>query len=676
MECALRGWIGVVLLTMAGKIASGQRYGERDYLFVKCFNTSSGATDARRLYTSNTRLLPEFTASFPFVRTRQPHPVNRLALVSVAAGYADSALKTLSREPFVEKVEIIPPRRFFYEPNDLQPVSGSPNQYYLHLCRLPEAWDISAGDSSIVIAVTDNGFHIQHPDLAQQWVINPDEIPDDGLDNDSNGYIDDYLGWNATDNNGQVSADLPTLTHATTVSGVAGARTDNGLGIAGAGFRCKLLPIKISDASNIPLAGYLGILFAADRGAHVINCSWGGNIPSMGEEMLVDYALSAGCVVVAAAGNDNDTLPTFPAAYNGVIAVAATTAQDIRYSLSNFGSWITLCAPGLSIYTTDFNAASGQFSYSYRNGTSLASPLVAGVAGLMKALYPAASPALVKQCLADGADPIDQLPANAPYVGLLGAGRLNARASLECFRHYIPPRVEAVFRDDATQSRFCADDTIRIKAISKAGFIENVQWLSLSPGLSVLSPNDSITTVTFSGPGTYNLRVRVSNVYGADSTDIVLEAVTRPDGYPTLQRTDNTLICINPLPYLYWFRNDTLLPWNADTLNVMQFGKGLYHCAGAAVPGGCRNVSQPLLVQDIISLEESDPPQLQVIGVPDGFFILHTHPYVSWRIIGLTGQTLSRGQSSFIFTESLPSGLYFLHIEYEKTHLWYRFVKP
>lgn len=662
-----------VLLIMTISGASAQRYGERDYLFVKCYKRPE-LLKTEMLNTATTSKIPDFSVSFPFSNTSKPHPVNQLALISVRRGFADSALRTLRRESFVEKVEVVPARRFFYEPNDLLPASGTPNQYYLHLCRLPEAWNVSRGDSSIVIAITDNGFHLQHPDLFQKWSKNPAETPDDGIDNDGNGYTDDYLGWNAVDDNGQVSADLPSLTHATAVSGVAGAHTNNNIGIAGAGFHCKMLPIKISDASNIPLAGYLGILFAADRGAHVINCSWGGNIPSFGEEMLVDYALSAGCVVVAAAGNDNDTLPMYPAAYDGVIAVAATTAQDIRYSLSNFGSWITLCAPGLSLYTTDYNPASGQFTYGNRSGTSLASPLVAGVAGLMKALHPTASPALVKQCLAEGADPIDHLPANGPYAGLLGAGRLNAEAALQCFRQYIPPRAEIVFSDDSTRARFCADDTVKIRAISKAGFIQSVQWEALTPGLTVLNPTDSLSSVIFSSPGFYTLRLRVYNAYGNDSADIVLEAIPRPSAYPTLQRTDNRLTCYNPLPYLYWIKNDTLLPWNTDTLNVTQFGKGIYQCAGAAVAGGCRNASQPLLVQDIISVVEENSPYLDVIHQPTGFTILNAHAPLSWYILNITGQTVFQGQSSTISTDNLPSGSFILHIRYQNTSTWKRFV--
>lgn len=674
MKRYVTGWLGAVLLTISGSHASGQRYAEQDYLFVKCSTGGPDFPKASLLYTSGTQALPGYSAVFPFAHTRRPHPCNYLAVVSVSCGYADSALKTLSREPFVEKAEIIPPRRFYYDPNDLLPASGNPNQYYHHLCRLPEAWEISQGDSTVIIAVTDNGFHLQHPDLWQQWAVNDGEIPNDGLDNDGNGYTDDYLGWNAVDNNGFVSADVPSLTHATAVSGVAGARTHNGLGIAGAGFRCRLLPIKISDSTNVPMAGYAGIIFSADRGVHVINCSWGGLIPSFGEEMLIDYALSAGCVVVAAAGNDNDTLPTYPAAYPGVVAVAATTSQDIRYSISNFGSWVSLCAPGLGIYTTDYNAASGQFAYGYRNGTSLAAPLAAGVAGLMKALHPPASPALVKQCLMDGADPIDHLPANAPYAGLLGAGRLNAAASLACFRQYIPPRAQVAFRDDSTLARFCADDTVLLKATSKAGFIQSVSWIPLTPGLNILQPDDSLTLVTFSGPGNYSLRLRVANTYGADSSEISLEALARPSQYPTLQRTDNTLLCANPLPYLYWFKNDTLLPWSGDTLNVTQFGKGHYQCAGAAMPGGCRNHSQTLHVQDIISAEAPDAPFPQVLQNADGFTILHARAPVTWHIISLAGQKVKQGTSLHIHVRDLPPGLYFLRLWHEGRSSLRRFV--
>ncbi|MCX7650411.1 MAG: S8 family peptidase [Flavobacteriales bacterium] len=652
----------------------GQKYAPSDYLFVKIVPGGNPNDFLEWVHRSVGQLGFEMSAAFPFSRTRFPHAVNRLAVVKVPKGAAGVAMEWILKSPLAERAEQVPPRRFFYEPNDLGPPSGTPNQYALHLCRLPEAWHITRGDSSISILISDNGFHLQHPDLIQQWVTYPSDLPNDGIDNDGNGYVDDYLGWNAVDNNGSVSADVPALTHATAVSGIASARTDNGLGIAGAGFSCRLLPVKISDSTNIPIAGYSAFFFAVDRGAHVINCSWGGQIPSFGEQSLVDYALSAGCVVVAAAGNDNDTIPVYPAAYPGVISVAATTAQDIRFSLSNFGSWISLCAPGHAIFTTDFNASSQQYTYAPRSGTSMATPLVAGVAGLMKSLYPLASPALVKQCLTGSADPIDQIPANAPYTGLLGSGRLNASAALACFRQFIPPKAQVRFSDDSTMARFCADDTIPIKAISAAGPIQNVTWQALSPGLHIGMPTDSITPVWFDNPGFYQLRLIVNNTYGSDTTEVTLEAISRPALYPALQRQANTLQCTNPLPYTYWFKNDTLLPWFSDTLNVTQFGKGLYVCAGATAPGGCRNPSNPIPVQDIITSFVPNSTEPEIFQTPQGFGIHPVQGPVFWSLFSITGQKMAVSTTAFFSLPSLSKGLYILSLTYENKNYFRRFV--
>lgn len=663
------------LLNPLFSVCIAQKYGEPLYFFVKCAETWAQQAPKDWFRPQELFPLPGAEIKLPFRLIRKPHPVANLAIIRCPAMYEQQLRELLNQAPWVERWEKIPPRKFFFTPNDLLPATGNPNQYYMHLCAFPEAWNITRGDSSVIIAITDNGFHLAHPDLHHKWLANSGEIPSDEIDNDNNGYTDDDLGWNAVDNNGQVGADLPGLTHATAVSGLASAHTHNGLGIAGAGFSCRLLPVKISDSSNIPLAGYTGIWFAADRGAHVINCSWGGIIPSFGEQTIVDYALSLGCVVVAAAGNDNDTLPMYPAAYPGVIAVAATTAQDIRYSLSNFGSWVSLCAPGHAVYTCDYNAATQQFTYSYRNGTSMAAPLVAGAAALMKSLYLAAAPALVKQCLQDAADPIDQLPANAPYAGLLGSGRLNAKAALECFRQFIPPKAGVSFADDSTYGRFCADDTVLLMAHSIAGPVDSVQWTPLSGGIQVLTPTTSSTWITFSGPGLYQVQLRVANSFGADTAMLTLEALPRPSDYPSLHRVDNWLICSTSLPHIYWFRNDTLLPWAGDSLLLTQWGKGVYQCGGAAVPGGCRNHSAPLAVDSIIVAKHSEQEGPRLIALADGFWLDHLYGPVQWKIFSVDGRQMAVGYTAYIPVAEFPAGVYMLYINYENRHLLHRFVR-
>ncbi len=319
--------------------------------------------------------------------------------------------------------------RTAFVPND---PDYSTFQYSLPLIHAPEAWDISKGDTSIVIGIIDTGVDWDHPDLADNIKINYNEIPNNGIDDDNNGYIDDVRGWDFgglignPDNNPM--EDNPD--HGTNVAGIASAVSDNNFGVASIGFKSKILPVKTSqdnrrDAFGNPFVvfGFEGIQYAAENGAKVINTSWGGGGFSILGQEIIDFAISKGALVVAAAGNDGSSETFYPASYKGVLSVAATDKFDSKASFSNYGENIDVSAPGEGIYSTWQND-----TFATLSGTSMSSPLAAGLAALVMARFPSYTPLQIAEQIRVNSDDIDSL--NAQFKNLIGKGRINAFKAL------------------------------------------------------------------------------------------------------------------------------------------------------------------------------------------------------------------------------------------------------
>jgi len=301
-----------------------------------------------------------------------------------------------------------------------------------------EAWDIETGSSSMLIAVVDTGAQVEpgnsgtvttHPDLAANIWTNPDEIPGDGIDNDANGFVDDIHGWNFFDNAPWVFFSAAEDAHGTHVSGIIGAAGDNGLGVSGVNLQVQMMILKfIGPFSGATSDAIAAIQYASDKNVRVINASWGGEGFN---QSLKDAIEACGCVFVAAAGNggldqigdDTDITPHYPSAYNStnIIAVAATDDDDALTSFSNFGATsVDLSAPGASILSTiPIN------SYDFFDGTSMATPHVSGVAGLLLSQMPSLTPGEVKDRILNNVDPIPGLSG----ITVTG-GRLNAANAL------------------------------------------------------------------------------------------------------------------------------------------------------------------------------------------------------------------------------------------------------
>ncbi|MDP4266635.1 MAG: S8 family serine peptidase [Bacteroidota bacterium] len=366
-----------------------------------------------------------------------------------------------------------------YNTNDPGSVTGG-QQYYLTNIKAYEAWNICKGDSNIVIGITDSGIDFNHPDLKGSIKYNYKD-PIDSVDNDDDGYVDNFRGWDLGDNDNDPTCNLVS-THGVLVSGFAGAVTDNNIGMAGVGFRCKILPVKVSNKSGAFTAAYEGIVYAADHGCQIINCSWGGTAGySQYEQDIINYAtFNKDALVVAAAGNSGSQCIYYPASYDNVISVAGTNKSDNKWSGSTYGPNIDICAPGEGVYTTTYG---GGYSSVY-SGTSYACPIIAGCAAIVKSYFPDYSAIQIGEQLKVTADNIDNISGNETYKGLLGRGRVNLyRALTETNTPSIEMTDKTITDDKA--NIFYPGDNIYISGVFK-NYLKATTNLTLS--LSCNSP--------------------------------------------------------------------------------------------------------------------------------------------------------------------------------------------
>jgi thermitase len=321
---------------------------------------------------------------------------------TVAAPLSLPDLLTSPANSFITFAEVDLAVRGAYTPTDPD-FSDEMMSYGLEHVQALDAWDIVKGSQQIVIAVVDSGVRFDHPEFGGRLLPGYDFVNDDGQPRDDSG-------------------------HGTHVAGVVAAALDNGQGVAGVCPNCLILPVKVLNENNLGTWSQLaqGIIFAVDNGARIINLSLGSDIPSETLASAVDYAVESGAVVIAAAGNYGSDDLFYPAALDGVIAVGATNSKGERWAKSDFGSYIDLSAPGELIYSTYYKLNNIYRGYTYMSGTSMASPFVSGVAGLLLSVEPKLSAQQVADALIFGAEDLGP----EGWDGEFGHGRVNAMGSL------------------------------------------------------------------------------------------------------------------------------------------------------------------------------------------------------------------------------------------------------
>lgn len=288
-----------------------------------------------------------------------------------------------------------------------------------------EGWDQQAGDPSVAVAIVDSGTDIDHVDLVANLWKNAGETPGNNQDDDGNGFVDDYDGWNFEAGNGNPRSSNG---HGTNVAGIVAARTDNGTGIAGiaggfgAGNGARLMPLKVGTSAPNGAVLDDAILYAANNGARVITMSL-----TVGSSQAIDDALSyayntKGAFIDCASGNGYASSVSYPASNPHVMAVGATDHNDVRASFSNYGSQLELVAPGVSVLTTGLGN-----TYQTNSGTSFSAPCVAGGAALLFSKNGSLTNAQVRQYLKDGADDLG----SAGFDVFTGYGRLNVKRALD-----------------------------------------------------------------------------------------------------------------------------------------------------------------------------------------------------------------------------------------------------
>ncbi|QCV55125.1 peptidase S8 [Thermoactinomyces vulgaris] len=302
----------------------------------------------------------------------------------------EDVLKQYQSNPNVEYVEPNHEVHAFFTPNDPR----YSEQYAPQLVGAEEAWDVTQGSSNVTVAIVDTGVDYNHPDLQGKVIKGKDFV-----DND-----DDPMDENM---------------HGTHCAGIAAALTNNGVGIAGMAPKVKILAERVLDANGSGTLDSVaqGITHATDQGADVISLSLGSPQGASTLENAVNYAASKGAVVVAAAGNESTSAPSYPAYYEKAIAVAATDSNDKIASFSNYGSWVDVAAPGVNILSTVPGGG-----YQTASGTSMATPLVAGQAALLASQGKSASE--IRQAIEGTAD---QISGTGQYWA---HGRVNAAKSV------------------------------------------------------------------------------------------------------------------------------------------------------------------------------------------------------------------------------------------------------
>jgi|GEM_PF-3925436 len=404
--------------------------------------------------------------------------------------------KNLLKDDNYELAEPAPIVELFWTPNDYDN-----NSYHLDLIQAEEAWNISNDGSSVVIGIIDDAVDINHADLASNIWTNTLEIPNNGIDEDGNGFIDDTSGWDFGNNDNTPTPydGLVNLTHGTHVAGIAAGVTNNSQGVSSLSANAKILPVKIAQSANGGLTNTIqSVDYAIAMGADVINMSWGGPMYSGVMQALFNAAAEEGVICVASAGNSNSNLPMYPASYDNVISVASSDQNDEKSWFSNYGPTVDIIAPGSDIYSAVYGESE---DYMAMSGTSMSGPLTASLIALMKSANPLATVLEIEECLYSTAEPI-----NGAFQNEVGAGRINAFAALQCLTE-----LTSEFTSDYTQ--ICSGNDVQFFNYTSG---DNVSYFWEFEGGSPSTSTEQFPIINYNGEGQFDVTLTVND--GSESS--------------------------------------------------------------------------------------------------------------------------------------------------------------
>lgn len=439
----------------------------------------------------------------------------------VPEGSELATVESLNANPQVEYAE--PNYRVYAF--DTVPNDPSFDKQWAHATmRSPAAWDITTGKRSVTIAILDTGIDEAHPDLVGKILPGYDYI-----DNDSNPH----------DLNG----------HGTHVAGIAAAVTNNGVGVAGMNWKSRLLPVRVLDAGGVGYAAQLasGIRWAKNSGAKVLSISLGGPNSSSDVQAAVNEAHAAGSLVIAAMGNENSNELMYPAAYDNVLAVAATGQNDLKAPYSSFGTHCDVAAPGgnmsfyhdpkgiystMPTYPVHMTTSENYYTnYDYVQGTSQAAPYVAGLAALLWALEPSLTPDQAQATIQTTA--VDKgVPGWDQYYG---HGRVDALAAVRVYSPPVPPVLSPINNADGDGTYLVNWNDV---PYATSYVLEEDDDPAFTSPIVRYTGANSQYQVTGQTGGNWYYRVRASNVYG-DSPWSNQAWVTVVPGPPTLLAIGN-----------------------------------------------------------------------------------------------------------------------------------------
>ncbi|TNE78350.1 MAG: PKD domain-containing protein [Bacteroidetes bacterium] len=492
----LISWIGIFKLY-------GQTESNRLYLKISQEALVNPAIEDSLQKLQNQNYFSSFALAFPGISDSVLQAVYYITIASPE--YKTNTLKLSSQKSWIDYVEEIPVYELSHTPNDLDY-----RQWNLRKIKAELAWDDNRGDPAIIVAVIDDAVRLDHEDLAPVLWKNTSEIPGNGIDDDANGYIDDFDGWDFADGDNDPnppSSNLSGKSHGTHCSGIVGAKTNNGLGIASLAYNIRIMPLKTSRNNSSGIGNTdQAIRYAVENGARVISMSWGGYSRNNTTQAILNYAYANNVVCIAAAGNSGSDAPMYPANYDHVISVGATDSLDRKATFSNFGARTDVMAPGVAIWSC---LATSSSAYGYKSGTSMACPLVSSLAALMLSKDSLLTPDQVEACIKANAVNIDNL--NPGYPGNLGAGRIDAEATIKIC-------VKSVYaRFSSNMTHVCPGGQVQFYDESLRS---PTAWLWEFQGGSPATSVAQNPAITYSNPGTYSVKLKVSNAKGQDSLEV------------------------------------------------------------------------------------------------------------------------------------------------------------